>query len=118
MVMSRRSDTVGECVPRTREIRSSAMLRERWRQALRSRLAGADFKPLSAALVKSQRGERDGKGVRKARQVRVRETNVSEPPMKCRNGIDEIKTEGIRYLVMSLGGDLLTAQMVSGIKVA
>jgi hypothetical protein len=111
-------DTGGEGAPRTREIISNAMLRERWRKVLRSRFAGADFKPPSAALVKSQRGERDGKGVRKMRQVGVRETNASEPLMKCRNGIDEIKTEGIRYLGMNLGATCSPAQMISGIKVA
>lgn len=94
------------------------MLRKRWRKVLRSRLAGTDFKPPSAALVKSQRGERGGKGVSKTRQVGGRETNASEPPMKCRNSIDKIKTEGIRYLGMNLGANLLTAQMISGIKVA
>ena len=52
------------------------MLRERWRQVLQSRLAGAGFKPPSAALVKSQRGERDGKGMRKVRQVGGRKTNA------------------------------------------
>jgi len=50
--------------------------------------------------------------------VSIKETNASEPPMKCRNSKGEIRTEGIRYFGKNLGGDLLTAQMVSGIKAA
>jgi hypothetical protein len=48
----------------------------------------------------------------------IKETNASEPLKKCRNSIGEIKTEGIRYFGINLGGNLLTAQMVSGIKAA
>jgi hypothetical protein len=52
------------------------------------------------------------------RQVRAKKANVSEPLMTCRKRIDDIKTEESRYLGSSLGGSLLTAQVVSGIKVA
>ena len=38
--------------------------------------------------------------------------------MTCRKRIDDIKTEESRYLGKQPGGDLLTAQAVSGIKVA
>lgn len=53
--------------------------------ALRSRSAGADFKPPQAARVKSPGGERWGKRRKKFRQVRPEETNASEPLMTCRN---------------------------------
>jgi hypothetical protein len=45
-------------------------------------------------------GERYGKGVRKSRHVRVRETNASEPPMRPRNG----STDGIRTGAPPLSG--------------
>jgi len=38
--------------------------------------------------------------------------------MTCRNRIDGIETEGNRYLGISLGESLLTAQVVPGIEVA
>jgi hypothetical protein len=53
--------------------------------ALRSRSAGADFKPPQAARVKSPGGERWGKRRKKFRQVWPKETNASEPLMTCRN---------------------------------
>ena len=53
--------------------------------APRSRPAGAGFKPPQAARVKSPGGERCGKGGSKLRQVRLEETNASEPLMTCRN---------------------------------
>ncbi len=48
----------------------------------------------------------------------IKETNASEPLMKCRNSMDEIKTEGFRHFRDKSGGNLLTARMVSGIKAA
>jgi len=59
-----------------------------------------------------------GKGVIKSRHVRIRETNASEPLTKCRNSIGDIKTEGFRHFRDKSGGDLLIAQVVSGIEVA
>jgi hypothetical protein len=41
-----------------------------------------------------------------------------KPLLKCRNGIDEIKTEGMSLPRDKLGGNLLTGQVVSGMKVA
>ena len=52
------------------------------------------------------------------RQVRAKKANASEPLMTCRKRRDDIKTEESRYLGSSLGETLLTAQVVSGIKVA
>jgi hypothetical protein len=45
----------------------------------KSSLSGAGFKPPKAAVVKSHGGERLGKGGARLRQVRVKETNTSEP---------------------------------------
>jgi len=86
--------------------------------APRSRLAGVGFKPPKAALVKSQGGERLGKGMDRTCQVKIKETNVSEPLMRCRKVEDDIKTGASRYSRISPGENLLTAWAVSGIKVA
>lgn len=69
-------------------------------------------------MVKSHRGERYGKRRDQSRHVRIRETNASEPLMKCRNSIGDIKTEGFRHFRDKSGGNLLIAQVVSGMKVA
>jgi hypothetical protein len=55
-------------------------------------------------LVKSQGGERYGKGATRSRHVSIEETNASEPLMKCRNSIGEIKTEGFRHFRDKSGG--------------
>ena len=62
-----------------------AELYRRWGTAPRSRPAGAGFKPPQAAEVKSLRGERCWKRRKLFRQVRLEETNASEPLMTCRN---------------------------------
>ncbi len=52
------------------------------------------------------------------RQVGTEKANVSEPLLKCRKRIDDIKT-GVQLLSRDeSGGYLFTAQVVSGIKVA
>lgn len=43
---------------------------------------------------------------------------MSEPLMTCRKRIDDIKTEGESFLREEPGGNLSTAQAVSGIKAA
>jgi hypothetical protein len=52
------------------------------------------------------------------RQVGAKKANVSEPLMTYRKRKDDVKTEGSRYLGMSAGGDLLTARVASGMKMA
>ena len=59
-----------------------------------------------------------GKGVINHVMLRIRETNASEPLTKCRNSIGDIKTEGFRHFRDKSGGNLLIAQVVSGMKVA
>jgi hypothetical protein len=93
-------------------------LRQRWRLALRSRPAGGGFKPPQAASVKSRGGERCGQGARIVRQVRAKKANVSEPLMTCRKRSNGIETEESRYLGKQPGGNLPTAQVVPGMKVA
>src|SRR6202162_3685975 len=51
----------------------------------RGRQSGVDLKPPQAAVVKSDGGERCGKAGTRFRQARLREANVSEPSIKCRN---------------------------------
>ena len=52
------------------------------------------------------------------RQVGAGKASESEPVMKCRNSLDDIKT-GQRGLARDEpGGDLSTAQVVSGMKLA
>ena len=59
-----------------------------------------------------------GKGGTRSRQVSDEETNASEPLITCRNALDVIKTSGADYRWEKLGGSLLTAQAVAGIKAA
>jgi hypothetical protein len=73
------------CCERFVSGRDGAELYRRWGTALRSRPAGAGFKPPQAARVKSLRGERCWKRRKLFRQVRLEETNASEPLMTCRN---------------------------------
>jgi hypothetical protein len=113
-----------DCVPRTQggidvEGRDRrVVLCQRWRTALRDRPAGGGLKPPQAAPVKSRGGERCGHGAPRARQVRAGKASESEPLMKCRKRIDDIETGRGSFSRDEPGGDLLTAQAVSGIKAA
>ena len=51
-------------------------------------------------------------------QVRIKETSVNEPLMRCRNCLGGIKTGGLAVLRDKLRGNLFTAWVVSGIKAA
>jgi hypothetical protein len=59
-----------------------------------------------------------GNGALIARQVRAKKANMGEPLDTCRNSIDDAKTEVESLPREEPGGNLLTAQVVSGIKVA
>jgi len=113
-----------DCVTRTQggidvEDRTRrAVLYQRWRSALRDRPAGGGLKPPQAASVKSRGGERCGHGATRARQVRAEKASESEPLMTCRKRIDDIETGRESFSRDEPGGDLLTAQAVSGIKAA
>lgn len=50
--------------------------------------------------------------------MRARKANASEPLMTCRKRSDDIKTEEESLPREEPGGNLLTAQVVSGMKVA
>ncbi len=52
----------------------------------------------------------------RSRQVGARKASESEPPMKCRNARDDIKTEDRKQPREEPGRYLLTAQAVSGMK--
>jgi hypothetical protein len=71
------------------------------------------------AAVKSRGGERCG---RKACLEHVRcdpmKANESEPPLTCRNELDDIKTRLATLAWDESGGSLSTAQTVSGMEVA
>jgi hypothetical protein len=93
------------------------MLYKRWRKVLRSRLTGGGFKPPQAALVKA----RVVNVAEKARTIasgEVKKVNANEPLMKCRKRIQDIKTERVSLTREKSGGDLFTAQAVSGMKAA
>ena len=62
--------------------------------ALRGRPAGGDRKPPRGAPVKSRGAERRGDGVLSARQVWITKASESEPPMKCRKRIGDIRNRG------------------------
>ena len=59
-----------------------------------------------------------GKGGARFRQVRLKETNGSEPLMTCRKVQNDVKT-GREWLARDkVGGYLITAQLASGMKAA
>lgn len=59
-----------------------------------------------------------GKGRARPSQVRIVESNASEPLMKCRKRRKDVKTGGESLLRDQSGGDLFTVQAASGIKAA
>jgi RNA-directed DNA polymerase len=62
--------------------------------ALRGRPAGGGRKPPRGALVKSRGAERRGEGALSARQVWITKASESEPPLKCRKRIGDIRNRG------------------------
>jgi len=76
--------------------------------APRSLRSGVGSKPPRAAVVKSDGGERRGKGGTGFRQVRSRETSESEPSMNCRKRTVDVETGGDGHFGTSKGGDLKT----------
>jgi len=50
--------------------------------------------------------------------VRIKETNESEPLMRCRKRRDEVKTGGVSLTRDKSGRDLFTGQAASGMEVA
>ena len=59
-----------------------------------------------------------GNGGTRSRQVRLKETNASEPLMTCRKVPDDVET-GMEWLARDkVGGYLFTAQSASGMKAA
>jgi RNA-directed DNA polymerase len=96
-----------DCVPRAqKEELSRSRVRRMWccmrddgawprgRVARRGRRAGGGRKPPRGASVKSRGAERRGKGVLLARQVWITKASESEPPMKCRKRIGDIRNRG------------------------
>jgi len=51
-----------------------------------------------------------GKGPARRDQVRIKETNTSEPLITCRKQIDDVKTEGLHCLGISSDGTCLQAE--------
>jgi hypothetical protein len=62
--------------------------------ALRGRPAGGGRKPPRGAPVKSRGAERRGDGALSARQVWITKASASEPPLKCRKRIGDIRNRG------------------------
>ncbi len=62
--------------------------------ALRGRSAGGGRKPPRGAPVKSRGAERRGEGALSACQVWITKTSGSEPPLKCRKRIGDIRNRG------------------------
>lgn len=58
-------------------------------------------------MVKSHGSERYGKGTFKY-QVRIKKSNTSEPPFKCRNRLNGVKTAELMLLQDKSSGNLLT----------
>ena len=59
-----------------------------------------------------------GNGGAVLRQVRIKETNASEPLMTCRKEYIDVETGSGGSSGKGLGGDLFTAQLASGMKAA
>jgi hypothetical protein len=59
-----------------------------------------------------------GNGWARPGQVRIAESNASEPLMTCRKRRNDVKTEGESLTREQSGGHLFTARMASGIKAA
>ena len=59
-----------------------------------------------------------GKGGEILRQVRLEETNASEPLMTCRKRRNGVKTGGLSLLRDKPEGSLLIARVASGMKAA
>lgn len=55
-------------------------------------LSGADLKPLQAAAVKAVVASVEAKGGARLCQVRLKQTNESEPLITCRNPSDDVET--------------------------
>jgi hypothetical protein len=81
-------------------------------------LQGGGFKPPQAAVVKGHGGERCGKGSARRNQVSVKETNTSEPLITCRKRRDVVKTRRESLTWEESEGNLLIAQMATGMKAA
>lgn len=62
--------------------------------ALRGRPAGGGRKPPRGAPVKSRGAERRGDGALSVRQVWITKASESEPPLKCRKRIGDIRNRG------------------------
>ena len=71
--------------------------------APRSRLAVAGSKTPQVAVVKSHGGERWGKGPARQDELWIRETSTSEPLMRCRKFMDDVKTGAYLYARISSG---------------
>ncbi len=54
----------------------------------------------------------------KLSQVRIQEMNVSEPLLKCRKSMNDVKTEGWKLTQEERKGNLSTACVASGIEAA
>ena len=96
-----------DCVPRTRKEELSRSRVRRMRcctrdegagpvglVAVRGRPAGGGRKPPRGAPVKCRGAERRGDGALSARQVWITKASESEPPMKCRKRIGDIRNRG------------------------
>src|SRR3954465_7645045 len=91
------------CCERAVPVRDGTELSRRWGTALRSRPAGAGFKPPQAARVKSPGGERCWKRRKLFRQVGLEETNASEPLMTCRNVFNRRRNRDPHFYPASKG---------------
>jgi len=59
-----------------------------------------------------------GKGTIRSCQVRSRETNESEPLMRCRKLLGDVETGGLSLSPEEPRGNLLTVWVASGMQVA
>jgi hypothetical protein len=87
----------------------------------RSLGAGVQAQAPNHPLLLRSRGvvvSESGKGWARPDQVRIEETNASEPLMTCRKRRDDVETAGESLPWDKLGGCLSTARAASGMKAA
>jgi hypothetical protein len=82
----------------------------------RNRLAGACFKPPSAAVVKSPGRERRRKGVAMTKSGIRQQEDCKEPLLKCRKQLEDAKTAVALRLRDRLRGNLSTGGAASGMR--
>jgi len=110
-----------DCVPRRHEEGSSSEVLSCTRDEGGPLEAGVQAQATNHPLLLRSRGvvvSESGKGRARPDQVRIEETNASEPLMTCRKRRDDVETTAKSFPWDKPGRCLFTARAASGIKTA